>query len=58
MDVGRLSMALSQTNVKESAALALMKMGMKYGKENADNMIDMIKTSVDPNLGSNLDTKA
>ncbi|MBE6043150.1 MULTISPECIES: YjfB family protein [Clostridium] len=58
MDIGGISMALSQTNVKESAALALMKMGMKHGKENADNMIDMLKTSVDPNLGSNIDIKA
>ena len=59
MDIGALSMIMSQSRVQESAGTAVMKMAMNTGKENATTITDMIKNvAVDPNVGQNLDTWA
>jgi len=56
MDIAALSMAMSQSTVQQSAGIAVMKMAMDTGKENATQMTEMIKNSaMDPNLGSHLD---
>lgn len=56
MDIPALSMIMSQSRVQESAGIAVMKMAMDTGKENATQMAEMIKNSaVDPNLGNHLD---
>mgnify|MGYP001109589132 CR=1 FL=1 len=56
MDIPALSMIMSQSRVQESAGIAVMKMAMDTGKENAEQMAEMIKNSaVDPNLGNHLD---
>jgi len=56
MDIAALSIAMSQSRVQQSAGIAVMKMAMDTGKENATQMTEMIKNSaVDPNLGSHLD---
>lgn len=49
-------MILSQSRVKQSTGIAVMKLAMNAGKENATQMAEMIKSSeVDPNLGNHLD---
>ena len=59
MDIAALSMVMSQANVQQNAGIAVMKMAMDTGKENASQMTDMIKNiAVDPNVGQNLDTRA
>ena len=56
MDIAALSMIMSQSRVQESAGIALMKMAMDTGKENATQMTEMIKNfAADPNLGTHLD---
>ena len=56
MDIAQLSMAMSQSRVQQSAGIAVMKMAMDTGKENATQMTEMIMNSaVDPNLGNHLD---
>lgn len=56
MDIAALSIIMSQSKVQESAGIAVMKMAMDTGKENATQMTEMIKKSaVDPNLGNHLD---
>ena len=56
MDIAELSMVMSQSNAQQSAGIAVMKMAMDTGKENATQMTDMIKNvAVDPNLGNHLD---
>ena len=56
MDIAQLSMVMSQARVQQSAGIAVMKMAMDTGKENATQMTEMIKNSaVDPNLGNHLD---
>ncbi|MBU3142317.1 YjfB family protein [Clostridium sp. CF012] len=59
MDIGALSMAMSQSRVQESAGIAVMKIVMDNGKETATQMAQMIKNvAIDPNLGQHLDTRA
>ncbi|MCB2294292.1 YjfB family protein [Clostridium algoriphilum] len=59
MDIAALSMVMSQSRVQQDAGIAVMKMAMDIGKQNATQMTDMMKNiSVDPNVGQNLDTWA
>ena len=59
MDIAALSMAMSQSRVKESAGISVMKMAMDTGKETATQMTEMMKNvAVDPDLGQRLDTRA
>ena len=59
MDIAALSMGMSQSSVQQSAGIAVMKMAMDTGKENATKMTEMMKNSaVDPNLGNHLDVSA
>ncbi|RQN12310.1 putative motility protein [Clostridium butyricum] len=58
MDIGALSMVMSQSKVQESACISVMKMAMDTGKETATKMTEMMKNvAVDPNLGRHLDVK-
>jgi len=59
MDIGELSMVMSQSRVQQSAGIAVMKMAMDTGKETATQMTDMIKNvAVDPNLDNHIDVSA
>ncbi|MBW9170642.1 YjfB family protein [Clostridium estertheticum] len=59
MDIAALSMVMSQSRVQQDAGIAVMKMAMDTGKENATQMTDMMKNvAVDTNVGQNLDTWA
>ena len=59
MDIGALSMIMSQSRVQRSAGIAVMKMAMDTGKETATQMTEMIKNvAVDSNVGQHLDTRA
>ena len=43
MDIAQLSMAMSQSRVQQSAGIAVMKMAMDTGKENATQMTEIIE---------------
>jgi len=59
MDVAAMAMVMSQSRVQQSAGIAVMKMAMDSGKENATQITDMIKNvAVDTSVGQNLDTWA
>lgn len=59
MDIGSLSMIMSQSRVQQSAGIAVMKMAMDTGKETATQMAEMMKNvAVDSNVGQNLDVRA
>lgn len=50
MDIGALSMAMSQSKVQQDAGIAVMKMAMNTGKETATQMTEMMKNvAVDTN---------
>ncbi|MBE6055734.1 YjfB family protein [Clostridium sp.] len=57
MDIGGLSMALSQGKLAQAVSLSLMKITMNTSKENAVQMTEMIKESVNQNIGQNIDLK-
>jgi len=58
MDIGALSMVMSQSKVQESTGLAVMRMAMNTGKETANGVTEMLKSAaVDPDLGNQLDVK-
>jgi hypothetical protein len=59
MDIGALSMIMSQSRVQQSVGIEVMKMAMNTGKENATQMTDMMENvAVDSNVGQNLDVRA
>ncbi|MFA9397292.1 MAG: YjfB family protein [Clostridiaceae bacterium] len=56
MDIGALSMIMSQSKVQESAGIAVMKMAMDTGKESATQLTEMIgDVAIDSNLGQQFD---
>ena len=56
MDKAQLSMVMSQARVQESAGIAVMKIAMNTGKENATQITDMMKNvAIDSNLGNHID---
>ncbi len=58
MDIAALSTAMSQSKAQEAAGIAVMKMAMDNGEENAQQMTEMMKNiSLDPNLGNNVDIR-
>lgn len=58
MDIARLSMDAHNQSVKNLASIQLMKMTMNTSKETSNSLIDMLSTSIDPNIGNNINTKA
>ncbi len=58
MDIGVLSMVMSQSKVQDAASVAVMKMAMNSGKETASQVTEILKnTAVDTKLGNHLDRK-
>ena len=56
MDVAALSMVMSQASVQQNIGIAVMKMAMDTGKENAAQITETMKiVAGDPNLGGNFD---
>ncbi|WP_291637281.1 YjfB family protein [Clostridium sp.] len=59
MDIGALSMIMSQSRLQENVGIAVMKMAMDTGKENTTQMTEVMKNvAVDTSVGQNLNTRA
>ena len=59
MDIAALSMVMGQSRVKQDAGIAVMKMAMDTGKQDATQITDMMaNVAVDPNIGQNMDNWA
>ena len=59
MDIAALSMVMSQARVQESASIAVTKMAMDTGIQNATNMKEMMtNVAINPNVGQNFDAMA
>lgn len=59
MDIAAISMVMSQSNIQQSAGIAVMKMAMDTGKDNAKQMTEMMTNiAINPNVGQNFDTMA
>ncbi|PAB58527.1 YjfB family protein [Anaeromicrobium sediminis] len=57
MDVGSLSMAMSQASLSQQVSLSVAKMTMDTAEVSSANMVKMMEQSVNPSVGSNLDIK-
>lgn len=58
MGIAQLSMSMTQSRVAESAGIAVMKIAMDAGKENASQMTEMMKNAaVDPSRGNYIDER-
>lgn len=57
MDIGALSMALSQMNVRQEANVSLMKKTLNQSETNSAQVVKMLEQSVQPHLGSSVDLK-
>jgi len=57
VDIGGLSMSLNQGKLSQAVSLSLMKITMNTAKENAVQMTEMIKESVNPDIGQNVDLR-
>ncbi|SEO59737.1 Putative motility protein [Amphibacillus marinus] len=55
MDIAKLSMAMSQTYLKQQVSLSLMKQTMEQATQQADQMIDLLEQPVHPYLGADID---
>ena len=56
MDIGNLSMAMSQSSLNTAVQLSVLKLGMNNSEELMNNMQEMMENVVvDPNVGQNLD---
>lgn len=59
MDVAKVSMAMSQAQLKQQATLSVMKKAMDTTEMSGDAFIEMLNKSVPhPYLGANVDVKA
>lgn len=59
MDIGSLSIAMSQSSVQTQVGTALLKMSMDNSEKVAENLNAMMgKVAVDTNLGNIIDARA
>lgn len=56
MDIAALSMVMSQSQAQTAASMAVMKIAMDTGKDNATQITEMMgNVAVDVNLGRKID---
>lgn len=55
MDITALSSGLSQVNLMSQVSTSVLKLSMDTVEQSMDNMIKMMETSVNPNLGGTID---
>ncbi|GFZ88967.1 hypothetical protein GCM10008018_38910 [Paenibacillus marchantiophytorum] len=55
MDIPALSMSLAQNNLGQAVGLSVLKLAKDQSTEQAQQMVQMMTRSVQPNLGGNLD---
>lgn len=59
MDIGKMSMSMSQGALKAAVGISLMKMQMNNNENTAEGIKEMMGTvAVNPNLGQVIDVKA
>lgn len=55
MDITALSSGLSQANLMSQVSASVLKLSMDTVEQSMDNMIKMMETSVNPDLGGTID---
>lgn len=55
MDIPAMSMSLAQNNLSQAIGISVFKLAKDQSTEQAQQMVQMMERSVQPNLGGNLD---
>ncbi|MGO4500756.1 YjfB family protein [Paenibacillus sp. 2RAB27] len=55
MDIPAMSMSLAQNNLSQAVGISVLKMAKEQMAEQGQQVVQLIKRSVQPNLGGNLD---
>ncbi|RJE90168.1 putative motility protein [Paenibacillus sp. 1011MAR3C5] len=58
MDIGALSIALSQSRLAQSVGIKMLSIAKGQAEQQGQQLTDMIGKSLDPNLGQTLDLRA
>jgi hypothetical protein len=57
VDIEVLSVAMNQSQIQQQASLSVMKMAMNSVKQDSVDLTKMLKQSIQPHLGSQIDIK-
>jgi putative motility protein YjfB-like len=57
MDIAALSTSLSQGKIMSQVNISLSKMGMDLAKQQGQALTKLMESSVNPNIGANIDIK-
>lgn len=57
MDITALSPSLSQANLMTQVSTSVLKLSMDTVEQSMEGMVKMMETSVNPELGSNIDIR-
>ncbi|MNT98382.1 hypothetical protein D3C72_2409550 [compost metagenome] len=57
MDIAALSTSLSQASLSQAASIKVLSMGKQQMEQQGQGLIKMMESSVNPNVGNNLDIK-
>ena len=57
MDIAKLSIMMSQSQLKQQASISVMKQTMDHAEMQSEQMIQMLQQSVQPHLGGNIDVR-
>ncbi|ASA23510.1 YjfB family protein [Paenibacillus donghaensis] len=57
MDIAALSMAMSQASLAQSAQLQVLNIAKDQAQTQGQNLVELLGSSVDPNLGKTLDIR-
>lgn len=55
MDITALSTGLSQSNLMTQVSASVLKLSMDTAEQSMENMVKLMETSVNPNLGGTID---
>lgn len=57
MDIAAMASILKQGQLQQSVALSVVKLAMDQGEGQAQDLVKMMESSVNPNLGQSIDIR-
>ncbi|MUT64455.1 YjfB family protein [Paenibacillus sp. NEAU-GSW1] len=58
MDIAALSVSLNQSALSQAVSIKILDMANNQAEQQGQNVVKMMETSLDPNLGRSLDIRA
>ncbi len=57
MDIAGMSVSMNQANILQNVNLSVMRKSLDQMQQNGDALIKMMESSVNPNVGQNIDIR-